>query len=160
MCNQNNNTTITLEDLSKIIGLSNTASQTVLTGGTINVGPTYRQFSKSKCGKTYTAANGGVTIQKSGFYHVTATLVGAGTAAGDVTVQLFQNGIAIPAAISTQTITTADTEFRTFVIDYFVPVNNTTILGCETTVASSLTLVNTGVGATFTNVVLNVEKVV
>lgn len=143
----------------QLIGLQNSGSQTVLTGGTINAGATYRQYSKKSCGtRTFLPANSGVTIQQEGIYHVTATLVGAGTAAGDVTVQLFQNGVAIPAAFSTQTITTADTEFRTFVIDYYVLVNSTDILNYETTAASSITLQNTGVGATFTSVVLNVTK--
>ena len=143
----------------QLIGLQNSGSQTVLTGGTINAGATYRQYSKKSCGvRTFLPANGGVTIQQEGIYHVTATMVGAGTAAGDVTVQLFQNGVAIPAAFSTQTITTPTTELRTFVIDYYVLVNSTDILNCETTAASSITLQNTGVGATFTSVVLNVTK--
>ena len=154
MCNNET----TLRDLTSTIGLVNTSSQTVLTGGTINIGTTYRQYTTDRCGKVYLPANGGLTIQRPGIYRVTANLVGTGTVAGDVTVQLFQDGVALPGALATETITTAGTEIRTFPIDYKVLVNNNRILNICSTPASTLTLVATGVGATFTNVVFDVTK--
>ncbi len=143
-----------------LIGLKNTGSQTVLADGSISIGSVYRKYcKKNQCGtSTFALANNGVTLQQQGIYHVTATLVGTGTEAGDVTVQLLENGVAIPAALSTETITTANTEFRTFVIDYYILVDDTNILGRDSTVAKTISLQNTGVGATFTSVVLNVTK--
>ena len=150
-----------LNDTDYLIGLQDTATQTVLADGLIQIGDVYRRYCrKNSCGvKVYDNTSTGVTLNWSGVYKVTATLVGTGTEAGDVTVQLFLNGQPVLGAISTETITTADTEFRTFVIDRFILVDNSNILGCNTTVAQTLTLENTGVGATFTNVVLDIVKV-
>ena len=143
-----------------LIGLKDFASQTVLEGGLIQIGDVYRRYCrKNNCGtKVFDNTNTGVTLNWDGIYHITATLVGTGTEAGDVTVQLFDNGVPVTGAVSTQTITTPETELRTFVIDYFVLVDNACILGNNSTVARTITLENTGVGATFTSVVVNIEK--
>lgn len=145
-----------------LIGTKRTLSQTVLTNGVINLGTVYRRFcKKNSCGNPAFAASGTqITIQTAGIYRVTATLVGAGTEAGDVTVQMLNNGVAMPGALSTETITTADTETRTFVIDQYVLVDRACTLGINATTPVTLSLANTGVGATFASVVLNVEKVV
>lgn len=145
-----------------LIGLKNTGEQTVLATGQINIGNVYRKFCKSnRCGvPAFTATSNGVTLQHEGIYHITAVLVGTGETAGDVTVSLFENGEAITGAVSTQTITTATTEFRTFVIDYYVKVDKDCVLGFSTTDAKTISLVNTSdaIDATFTSVVLNVTK--
>lgn len=145
-----------------LIGLQDLASQTVLADGVIALGDVYRRYCrKNACGtRVYDNTSTGVTLNWNGIYKVTATLIGTGTEAGDVTVQLFSNGLAVPGAISTETITTPDTEFRTFTIDKFILVNNAEVLGCNSTLAQTLTLENTGVGATFTNVTFDVVKVV
>jgi hypothetical protein len=78
--------------------------------------------------------------------------------AGDVTVQLYINGQAVDGAFSTQTVTTADTELRTFVIDYYILVDKDCVLGSESTIANTISLVNTGVAATFDSVIVNVSK--
>ena len=145
-----------------LIGLKNTGEQTVLATGQVNIGNVYRKFCKSnRCGvPAFTATSNGVTLQHEGIYHITAVLVGTGETAGDVTVSLFENGEAITGAVSTQTITTATTEFRTFVIDYYVKVDKDCVLGFNTTDAKTISLVNTSdaIDATFTSVVLNVTK--
>lgn len=150
-----------LNDTDYLIGLQDTATQTVLADGLIQVGDVYRRYCrKNRCGtRVYDNTSTGVTLNWSGVYKVTATLVGTGTEAGDVTVQLFANGQPILGAISTETITTPNTEFRTFVIDRFVLVNDAEVLGFNNTLATTLTLENTGVEATFTNVVLDIVKV-
>ena len=87
-------------------------------------------------------------------------LVGTGETAGLVSVQLAENGELITGAISSETITTATTEFRTFVIDYYVKVDKDFVLGYPTTDAKTISLVNVSdsIDATFTSVVLNVTK--
>lgn len=143
-----------------LLGTKDPAAQTVLADGLITIGDVYRRYCrKNSCGtKVFEATNTGVTLQWDGMYHITATLVGTGTEAGDVTVQLFENGVPVTGAVSTQTITTPNTELRTFVIDYFVLVDKACVLGCNSTVAKTITLENVGVGATFTSVVVNIEK--
>lgn len=95
-----------------ILGLKNTTTQTVPINGLINLGTVYRKNCKrTRSGlPTYVANGNSVTLNGTGFYHITATAVGSGTAAGVLTAQLYENGVAIPGAISSSTITTANTE--------------------------------------------------
>lgn len=95
-----------------------------------------------------------------GIYKVTATFVGAGTAAGDLTIQMYDNGDAISGATATETITTANTEQRTLVIDYFVKVDSSCVLGNWSVSPKTISFRNTGVAATFNNVVVDIVKVV
>ena len=145
-----------------LIGTKNVGTQTVLADGQINIGNVYRKFCKAnKCGvPAFAVTSNGITLQHEGIYHITAVLVGTGETAGDVTIQLLENGEVITGAVSTQTITTATTEFRTFVIDYLIKVDKDCVLGYPTTDAKTISLVNTSedIDATFTSVVLNVVK--
>ena len=147
-----------------LIGTKNIGTQTVLPDGIINIGSSYRRFDKkNKCGiYAFSRTVNDITLQQEGVYHLTATLVGSGDVAGVVTVQLALNGELVDGAFSSQTITTADTELRTFVLDYYVLVDKDCILGSESTIAQTISLVNTSdtVTATFTSVIVNVDKVV
>ena len=145
-----------------LIGTQNTGSQTVLTDGIISLGSVYRKYCKktSNCLPTFASDSNSVTLNGQGVYHVTATLVGAGTTAGTLTVQMLENGGPVVGGVASETITTADTELRTLVIDKYVLVDNTCLLGCTSTLAKTISFENTGVGATFSNVVVNVDKVV
>jgi hypothetical protein len=147
-----------------LLGTKNIGTQTVLPDGIINIGSVYRKFcKKNRCGvPAFSRTANDIALQHSGIYHITATLVGSGDVAGDITVQLYVNGVEVDGAFSTQTITTPDTELRTFVIDYYILVDKDCVLGSESTIAQTVSLVNTSatVTATFTSVVVNVEKVV
>ena len=145
-----------------ILGTQNTGSQTVLTDGVVSLGRVYRKYCKraSNGPPTFAITSEGITLNGQGIYHITATFVGAGTAAGTLTVQMLENGNAITGGTTSETITTADTELRTLVIDRYVLVDSTCSLGCNSTVAKTISFANTGVGATFSNVVVNVDKVV
>lgn len=145
-----------------LLGTKNVGTQTVLADGQINIGNVYRRFCKTnRCGvPAFSVTSNGVTLNHSGIYHITAVLVGTGETAGLVSVQLAENGELIAGAISSETITTATTEFRTFVIDYYVKVDKDFVLGYPTTDAKTISLVNVSdaIDATFTSVVLNVTK--
>lgn len=143
-----------------LIGTKNVTSQDVLANGTIDVGSVYRKYCKKcPCGlPTFTTTSNGITLNGQGVYHLTATFVGTATEEGDVTIQLLVNGEAVPAVLSTETITTADTEFRTFVIDYYILVDSACLLNTPSTLAKTISFQNTGVDATFTSVIVNVSK--
>lgn len=145
-----------------ILGTQNTGTQTVLTDGIVSLGTVYRKYCKkaNNCLPTFVNDSNSITLNGQGVYHITATLVGAGTTAGTLTVQMLENGLPVVGGIASETITTADTELRTLVIDRYVLVDNTCLLGCTSTLAKTISFENTGVGATFSNVVVNVEKVV
>lgn len=145
-----------------LIGTENTSSQTVLSDGIISTGNVYRKYCKRATSglPTFATTDSGITLNGQGIYHLTATFVGAGTAAGILTVQMLENGIAVAGGVASETITTADTELRTLVIDRYIKVDAICNLGCWSTDAKTISFRNTGVGATFSNVVVNIEKVV
>ena len=145
-----------------LIGVKNTGTQTVLADGIVNIGSVYRRYcKKNDCGvPAFARTANDISLQHSGIYHLTATFVASAPAAGDVTVQLLVNGEVVDGVFATETITTATTEFRTMVIDYYVLVDKDCILNTESTVAQTISFQNTGVDATFTSVVVNVDKVV
>ena len=112
-----------------------------------------------KCGvPAFARTANDISLQHSGIYHVTATFVASAPAAGVVTVQLLLNGQEVEGAFASETITTAATEFRTLVIDYYILVDDDCILGNDSTVAQTISFQNTGVAATFTSVIVNVSK--
>ncbi len=140
-----------------IIGTKNGTTQEVLTNGIINLGSTYRRF---ECPRNayYDFEGSSIVLKQSGMYHITATLVGSGQEAGLLSVNLAENGIIDTDVIASQTITTATTETRELVIDYVVLVDETNILGYRAVAQKAISLVNTGVDATFTNVIVNICK--
>ena len=143
-----------------LLGLKNISSQAVATDGFVNLGNVYRKYCKKCNGVSTFATNGeSVSLNQTGIYHITFTAVASGDTAGDVTLQLFVDGEEVSGAFSTETITTATTEFRTFVIDYYILVNSSCILNQPSVLSKTISVQNTGVDATFTSVVLNVERV-
>ena len=104
-----------------------------------------------------TATRNGQTFQlnKPGYYYVTFNADGAATtAAGDVVVVLQNNGVAVPGAIATQTVAAADDAVNlAFTTIIRVPPSC-----CAVDNTANLTLVNTGVAATFTNANINITK--
>lgn len=147
-----------------LIGTRNIGTQTVLADGVVNIGSTYRKFCKrNRCGSpTFTLTTNGITLNSEGIYHITAVFVGSGSAAGDLSVALALNGVIVDGAVTTQTITTADTEIRTWVIDFYAKVDTDCVLGVRSTDAQTVSFVNTSdaIDATFTSVVVNIDKVV
>ena len=143
-----------------LIGAKNFATQEVVTNGLIEFGNVYRRFCKRINGtRTFEFDNSDIVLQQNGIYHITVTAVASGTEAGVLAIQLYENGNAISGAFSNETITTPNTELRTLTLDYYTLVDNTCVLGCNSTVAKSISIVNTGIPATFTSVVINIEKV-
>ena len=104
-----------------------------------------------------TATRNGQTFQlnKPGYYYVTFNADGAATTAvGDIVVVLQNNGVAVPGAIATFTTTVADDATNlTFSTIIKVPPSC-----CAVDNTANLTLVNTGVAATYTNVNINITK--
>lgn len=146
--------------MSLLLGTKNFASQDVVTNGIVQLGNVYRRYCKRVNGtRTFEFDNSDIILQQSGIYHITVTAVGSGDEAGTLAIQLYENGNAVPGAFSNETITTPETELRTLTIDYFVLVDSACVLGCSSTLAKAISVVNTGVAATFTSVVVNVEKV-
>lgn len=145
-----------------LLGTRNIATQDAVANSSINLGSVYRRFcKKNSCGvKTFEFNSTSVSLQQAGIYHITSTITFSAPVAGDVVFQLFENGVAIPGAIATETITTATTEIKTTTLDFYVLVDDSCVLGNVSTLIKNISVVNTGVDSTISNVVFNVEKVV
>lgn len=145
-----------------LLGTRNIATQEVATDGVVSLGQVYRRYCrKNNCGvKTFDFNGTSIALQQQGIYHITATITFSAPVAGIVTFQLTDNGVAIPGALASETITTATTEVRTTTLDYYVLVDSDCVLGQSATEVESVSIINTGVDATITNVVVNVDKVV
>ena len=104
-----------------------------------------------------TATRNGQTFQlnKPGYYYVTFNADGAATTAvGDIVVVLQNNGVTVPCAIATFTTTVAD-DATNLAFSTIIRVPPSC---CAVDNTANLTLVNTGVAATFTNVNINITK--
>lgn len=145
-----------------LLGMKNTASQTVLANGTITLGSVYRRYCKRTCAglPTFAANGNSITLNGEGIYHITAKIVGSGTAAGVLTAQMTANNEAVAGAFASETITTADTELRTLVIDEYIMVDKTCVLGNSAVASKTIAFLNSGVASTLTSVVVNIDKVV
>ena len=144
-----------------LLGTRNFASQDVVTNGLVQLGNVYRRYCRRINGtRTFEFDNSDIILQQNGIYHITVTAVATGSEAGEIAIQLYENGVPVPGVFSNETITTPDTEFRTLTLDYFALVDSTCILGCNSTIAKAISIVNTGVEATYSSIVVNIEKVV
>lgn len=141
------------------IGTRNTAEQTIPAGGALALGEVYRRYiCRGKCGlTTFDTTGTAITVNHSGFYKAVAMVTFSAAAAGDVTIQLTENGVAIPGALATETITTPDTEFRTVTIPFRFLVNKGCVAGIPTVLAKNIS-VTSDVAITVTNYVLDVES--
>ena len=95
-------------------------------------------------------SNDSILLNAPGYYKVSINITFTAPTAGDVTVELRQDGVAVPGATATETITTATTEVRTISFDAIVRVP---CCGAP----STLTFVNTGVAISSSNIAVNVE---
>ena len=133
-----------------MISSYNTTSQAIATNGLLN-------FTTDRILTGCTVTRDGQTFQlnKPGYYYVTFNAVAAATiTVGELTVELYNNGVAVPGAEASYTTTTAgdNSNYAFSTIIRVLPsccvVNNT----------ARLTVVNTGVDATYTNVNINITK--
>ena len=127
---------ITSQDVA-VNGLLTFTTDRILTGCTITRnGPTFQ-------------------LNKPGYYYVTFNADGAATTTpGDVVIVLQNNGITIPGAMATVTVAAAD-DATNLAFSTIVKVPPSC---CAIDNTAMLTLVNTGVAATFTNVNINITK--
>lgn len=86
------------------------------------------------------------------YYLVTVNATFTAPTAGDVTLTLQQNNIAVPGATATETITTANTETRS--ISFQVIVKTTHCCGLD-----AFSVLNSGVAATFSNIAVSVAQI-
>lgn len=103
-----------------------------------------------KRGGSIQQSNDSIVLGASGYYKVSLTATFTAPAAGVVSLQLSQDGVAVQGATASTTITTATTEVRSLSIDAIVRVS---CCGGPVT----LTILNSGVAINTSNIAINVE---
>ena len=133
-----------------MISSYNTTSQAVTTNGTI-------AFTTDRILTGCTATRNGATFQlnKPGYYYVTFNATASATdTVGLLTVELYNNGVAVPGAEASTATTVAD-NVSNYAFSTIVRVPPSC---CMVDNTARLTVVNTGVDATYTNVNINITK--
>lgn len=116
-------------------------------GSTIPLGSTIRR--KGCC----ISMNGSaINVAEPGYYDVDVSATFTAPVAGNVTVALLQEGVAVPGGTATTTITTPTTQVEN------IGITATIRVPCGAA-PDALTLVVSGVAATFSNVAVRVTKV-
>ena len=131
-----------------LIDVATTTSTAVVAGGTLPLATIVRRR-----GSEVNANGNSVTITDCGsnYYFVVVTATFTAPVAGIVTLNLQQNGVTVSGGTASTTITTATTEVRSLSFPAIVRTFNN--VGIDT-----LTLVNAGVAATFSNIAVSVTK--
>lgn len=134
--------------MASVLYVVNNTTQTVLANGTILPGTTVHKNCQSQASLSGNAIN----IVGSGYFNVDVSVTFTGTAAGDAVIQLYKDGSLVTGATATETITTASTEYRT--ISFSAEI----LKSCPCSNLVTLTLMNTGIGITVTNVAIRVKR--
>ena len=79
-----------------------TAVQAVVAGNSLSLGSTIRRF-----GCSTTLSGNAIALNAPGYYDVDVSVTAIPTAAGTVSVTLFQDGVAVPGAVASATTTAA-----------------------------------------------------
>lgn len=130
------------------IYVANTSAQNVALNGTINPGSIIRRF-----GPNLGLSGNAIQIDGAGYYNIQASITAAPTAAGNVTITVFKDGVAVPGATATQSTTAANNPVNVSIsslVREFCPC-------CDG--LSNLTFVLSGTAAAVSNVAIVVEKI-
>jgi hypothetical protein len=106
---------------------------------------------------TYTANTATPKIVKSGLYLVMFSADAVATTAGDITMQLLRNNVAVPSAKATVTAANT-TDTNNITLHTLIEVNNTCCCSGVGVNSIPVSIANTGVGVTVTNAKIDIIK--
>lgn len=129
-----------------LIQVANQSTQAVSLNSIIALGSTQRRF-----GCNCRLSGNGIEVDGAGYYTIDADVTVAPTAAGTVTVALYNNGVQVPGAIASASTSTAGNPVS-------VAINTTVRQGCCCDSADNLTLVLIAGPGNVTNVSMRVVK--
>lgn len=127
--------------------IANTVSGNVATNTAIPLGTIQRRY-----GCSLNATSTGVNLNDCGYYLVNATITFTAPTTGVVAVTLQKDGTSVIGATAAESVATATTEQHTIAITAIVRVTNGSA-------PDILTLLNTGIAFTPSNVSLSVVKI-
>lgn len=129
------------------IYMANTNAATVSENSAIPLGSVIRRYGCSVNGTT-----GGIVLNETGYYLITATITFTAPAAGDATITLQQDGVSVVGATASATVTTATTEINTITVNGIVRV----VCGSA---PDTITLQNAGIAIDVSNVSITAVKI-
>ena len=129
-----------------LIQTAYTNSQALAVNDTIPLGSVIRRY-----GCNLTLNGNSVLAKGEGYFTITGAVTLAPEAIGDVSIAAFMNGVQIPGAVSTGSVSTADNSVT-------LPIVTTIRKGCCCTDDSVITLGLLEGASTVSNVSLRVEK--
>lgn len=129
-----------------LIQTAYTDSQALTVGNTLPLGTVIRRF-----GCSLMQNGSSIMAHGDGYFTITGTVTLAPEAIGNVSVAAFENGVQIPGAVSTGSVSTADNSVT-------LPIVTTIRKGCCCTDDSVITLRLLEGASTISNVSLRVEK--
>lgn len=129
-----------------LIQVANQSTQAVAVNSIIGLGSTQRRY-----GCNCRLSGNGIEVNGEGYYKVDASVSVAPTAAGNVTVALYNNGVQVPGAIAYDSVSTAANPTNLSIVA-------TIRQGCCCDSADNLTLVLLEGEGNVTNVSMRVEK--
>lgn len=129
-----------------LIQTVNPSSQNVALNGIISLGSVLRRF-----GCNCRLNGNAIEVEGQGYYTIEGTVTITPTAAGNVTVVVQENGVPIPGATATGSVTTVGNSIT-------LPLSTTIRQGCCCESADAITCVLTAGPGTVTNISLRAEK--
>lgn len=129
-----------------LIQTTNQSSQSVAAGSIITLGSVSRRF-----GCNLRLSGNGIEVEGEGYYEIDSVVSLAPTAAGSVTVALYENGVQIPGAIAYGSVSTANNPIT-------LPIEATIRKGCGCTGASTITAVLVTGPSTINNISVRITK--
>lgn len=131
-----------------LIDVATTSSSAVVTNGTLPLATIVR---RRGCDVNLSGNSVAITDCGSNYYLVIVTATFTAPVAGVVTLNLQQNGVNVTGATASTTVATATTEVRSISFPAIIRTFNNRGI-------DSLSIVNSGVGATFSNIAMTVNK--
>lgn len=128
-----------------LIQVANQSQQNVAANSIISLGSVQRRF-----GCNLRLSGNGIEVEGQGYYTIDADVTVAPTAAGTVTVAIYNNGVQIPGAIASGSVSTAANPVT-------LPINTSIRQGCCDP-ADNLTCVLVAGAGTVQNVSMRVVK--
>ena len=125
----------------------NSAAQNVAVNGNLNLGTVIRRF-----GQNLTLSGNAIQVCGGGYYDRDASFTLAPTAIGNVTITAFRDGVVIPGATATGSVSTANNPINLSLSSMF----REPCQCCDG--MSSITFQLTGTAASVTNVAIVMEK--
>lgn len=131
-----------------LIYAANTNSTAVVANGTLPISTVVRRRSSD-----VNLGGNSIVITDTGsnYYLVSVTATFTVPVAGDVSLTLQQNGTNVTGATASTSVTTATTEVRSLSFTAIIRTFNSCSI-------DNLTVINSGVAATYSNIAISVEK--